>query len=444
MVTMSQEELKRFEILSKANAGFVTVKEASDALGISERQVKRLKKKVRENGATGLVHGNSGKTPSNKISDETRNTILSLRKEPGYVSSNFAHFNEYLLEEKEIDISYNTLYQMLTEEGIKSPRTRRRYKPHRRRKRKPQAGLLLQVDATPYAWFKGDRARYAIHGAIDDATGQVVALYMCKNECLHGYFEMFRIVIDGFGIPASIYADRHTIFQSPNSKKAEVDASIKVNDTQLGRALKELGINLIAARSPQAKGRIERLWNTLQDRLKVEFEISNITDIDTANKFLAKYIYKYNSYFAVEPECADSLFRKPPETTNINHMLCIKEYRIVDAGGIFSYYGKSFMIQDPLTGIIPSPHAKITVLSSPHFGIKAEFRDRILDVLPYVPPKRSTKKPENTQPKESPSQKIPPANHPWRSPFLPKKQDTIKENNSDINQILEKIFAGRK
>ena len=418
MVTMSQEELKRFEVLQKAIAGFITVKEVSAALGISERQVKRLKKKVRVKGASGLVHGNSGRSPSNKLSDEKRNIILALRKQPGYQSSNFSHFQEFLLEEKEIGISYRTLYELLKEEGIKSPRTRRRYKPHRRRKRRPQAGMLLQVDATPFAWFNGSKARFSIHGAIDDATGQVVALYMCKNECLHGYFEMFQRAFHGFGIPVSVYADRHTIFQSPNTKKAEIDASIPVNDTQLGRALKELGITLIAARSPQAKGRIERLWNTLQDRLKVEFEINKITDMDKANEFLATYIYKHNSCFAVEPECADSLFRKPRKDTDINYMLCIKENRILDAGGVFSYLGDTFKVQDAIAGISPPPRAKITVLSSPYFGIKAEYRGVILDVLPYV----SVKKTKNSELKKSYIPKPPAQNHPWRTPFLPKKR----------------------
>jgi transposase InsO family protein len=152
----------------------------------------------------------------------------------------------------------------------------------------------LRVDATPYAWFarsqapdtsKGDKRRYALCEAIDDATRRITGLYMCKNECLHGYFEMLRRTIKNHGMPVSVYADRHTIFRSPNKAKAEIDPKVNVSDTQFGGCLKELGVVLIAARSPQAKGRIERLWGTLQGRLPTEFAIRNITTIDAGGVF---------------------------------------------------------------------------------------------------------------------------------------------------------------
>jgi transposase InsO family protein len=203
------------------------------------------------------------------------------------------------------------------------------------------------MDATPYAWFSGDRGMCALHGAIDDATGQVTGLYMTKNECLHGYFETLRRTIENFGIPVSAYADRHTIFQSPNAKRHEIDASIPMNDTQFGRALKELGTTLIAARSPQAKGRVERLWGTLQDRLRVEFGIHGVKTVDEANAFLETYIYDFNARFAVEPENAQNAFRKPCENENIDHILCVKEKRAIDAGGVFSYGNKSFSGKAP-------------------------------------------------------------------------------------------------
>ena len=190
---MSRKQVIRFDVLSKANDGFITVREAADALGISERQVKRLKKKVRECGADGVIHGNSGKAPINKASKEVRSEILRIKRLPEYAKCNFVHFTEILEREHEIAVSYTTVRKTLEGDGIKSPMTKRRKKPHRRRKRRAQAGLLLQMDATPFAWFLGDRRLYALHGAIDDATSQVTGLFMTKSECLHGYFETFPL-----------------------------------------------------------------------------------------------------------------------------------------------------------------------------------------------------------------------------------------------------------
>lgn len=160
------------------------------------------------------------------------------------------------------------------------------------------------MDATPFNWF-GYGKMYSLHGAIDDATGKIVGLYMTKNECLHGYFETVRQIILNHGIPISIYSDRHAIFLSTEAKRITIEDELKgkvCNDTQFGRAMKELGITIITARSPQAKGRVERLWNTLQSRIPVEFRIANITTIDQANEFLKNYIPEFNKQFSVEPE----------------------------------------------------------------------------------------------------------------------------------------------
>lgn len=394
VIKMSQKQLNTYDIISKANAGFITVAEAQVALGLSRRQIQRLKKKVRIEGAVAVIHKNSMKVPSNKLSQEITDKIISIKKSEPYISANFNHFNELLACHHGIDISYSALYHVLKSANIHSPKTRRRFKPHRRRKRRAQQGMLLQIDATPFSWFKGDKKLYSLHGAIDDATGQITSLFLCKNECLHGYFEMLRRTILNFGIPISIYADRHTIFQSPNKAKAVFDSSIKVNDTQFGRALKELSIELIAARSPQAKGRIERLWQTLQGRLPVEFAIRDITTIDAANEFLKNYIYAFNSEFAVEALDSDNMFVKPDQSLNLDYVLCIKEKRVIDSGGIISYAGKSFMVEENMYSTMIPKGAKVNVLVSASFGIKLEYRNIVFHLLPYVPPKKTKLKQE--------------------------------------------------
>jgi transposase len=393
VISLTREQHDRLDIINKANAGFVTVKEAAEKLGISARQIQRLKKEVKDNGPAALTHKNANRVPAHALPEKTKKKIIEIRGKAGYKGSNFVHFQELLETEHNISISYNALHNLLTGEGIKSPMTRRRFKTHRRRKRRPQAGSLVQTDASSHDWL-GTGTRHALHGSIDDATGQITGLYLCKNECMLGYFEVIRRMVEVYGVPDAIYADRHTIFRSPNADKAKaVDAppGIKANETQFGRALSELRVQIIAARSPQAKGRIERLWGTLQSRLPVEFAIRGISDIDTANEFLKSYIFAFNSEFAVEPEDADNAFLPLEEGVILDHILCIKEERLLHSGHEFSYGGKRFQLEDaPYVNWLP-PKAKITVMASPSIGIKAGYLKYVFDTKP-APVKRPAKK----------------------------------------------------
>jgi hypothetical protein len=217
-----------------------------------------------------------------------------------------------------------------------------------------------------------------------------------------GYFEVVRRMVEAYGVPDAIYADRHTIFRSPNADKAKaIDAppGIKVNETQLGRALSELRIKIIAARSAQAKGRIERMWGTLQSRLPVEFAIRCINDIDTANEFLNSYIFAFNSEFAVEPEDCDNAFLPLEDGVILDNILCVKEDRILDSGHVFSYGGKRFQIEDaPYVSWLP-PKAKITVMISPRIGIRAGYLKYVFDTRP-APIKKSSKKEPAPKPEQ--------------------------------------------
>ena len=436
---MSREELLRYETIRRANDGLLTVAEAAQALGISERQAQRLKKRVQEEGAQGVKHRNAGKASVKRTAGETVQQIITLKESEVYKDCNLSHFRELLSTRHGIEISYSALLRMLAEHGIRSPMTRRRFKPHRRRKRKAQAGLLVQVDATPYQWFKGDKKYYALHGAIDDATGQITALYMCKNECLHGYYEMLRRTIENYGVPVSLYADRHTIFQSPNKSKAEIDSSVKVNDTQFGRSLKELGVELIGARSPQAKGRIERLWQTLQSRLPVEFAIEDITTLDCANQYLGKYIYAYNSEFALEPEDSQSMFHKLPAGQNLDHILCIKEERLLDSGGVMSYGGKKFKaVETNETGFIPK-NAKVYALVCARFGVKIQYRRIVFDAIPYAAPKRANTKSQSAEHTMKPPRSVPDEHYyKYGQRLFPRL--VYDESDREIQGMLEDIF----
>ena len=436
VITLSHKQLNRLDIINKTIAGYLTVSEAALSLGLSERQIKRLKKEVKHSGPAALVHKNVLRKPTNIFPDDIIQKILALKRSKPYEMANFTHFRELLQQFHGISISYSALYNLLSDNGFKSPKTRRRFKPHRRRSRCNQAGLLLQLDASPFPWL-GGKAKYALHGAIDDATGQVTALYICKNECLTGYFEVMRQIINNFGLPVSLYSDRHSIFRSPKAGNLSIEdqlAGASPNETQFGRALKELGVNIIFARSPQAKGRIERLWNTLQSRLPVEFAIRNISSVDDANFFLLDYIHSFNNLFSVLPQNLQSAFRPLPQGLNIDYCLCVKESRLLDNGGVFSFYNKSFKIDDSDLSFRFRPKSSVKVLLSPVFGIKVQYKQFILGVTRFIKPKNAANK--DFKPK---TPYVPSTDHPWR--ISPKSYPSIHDNliDPDISAILARL-----
>lgn len=440
---MSQEQLNRYHVVSMVIDGRMTVSEAAESLGLSERQIFRLKKGVMIEGPSFLIHKNTGRRPPHAISKDLAEKIVELKKSDTYKDANFLHFMELLEEHEGIKISYTPLYNILTSAGIKSPKKHRKVKNHHRRKRKPKEGMLIQMDATPFEWFGTDE-KYTLHGAIDDATGKVVGLYITNNECLQGYFEVTRQLVNSFGIPVSIYADRHTIFRSPKADKLSIEdqlAGKTANDTQFGRALKELGISLIAARSPQAKGRVERLWNTLQSRLPVEFKIAGITDVKDANEFLTSYIPKFNEKFSVVSSDVESAFRPVPDSLCIDNILCVKKSRVIDNGSVFSFYNRHYQV---ICGeqLAPIPvKSRITVMVSPVFGIKVQYKDNYYDVIPFIKHKKQ-RQAEKAQPKKK-KKYIPPKDHYYKygKKLWPKL--TFEESDQEILRMLEKIFLSK-
>ncbi|GHT75777.1 hypothetical protein FACS1894124_7560 [Spirochaetia bacterium] len=261
---MSKEELGRLTLITGSLDGKYTVSFMAKKLGISERQVKRLKRAVRENGDGAVIHGNSGRHPANYKSEELRGRIIGLKRSSNYDDANFTYFRELLLEQENIKIGYTTLSTILKDAGIVSKKTHRKGgRLFKRRKRRSAFGELLQADATPYDWW-GTGARQALHGYIDDATGRLVGLYMCQNECLQGYLEALRQVLSNYGIPIDVYTDKAGLFFVNNKKPEhwtldEQLAGKSLDKTRFGAIADELGINLIMAHSPQAKGRIERV-----------------------------------------------------------------------------------------------------------------------------------------------------------------------------------------
>ena len=379
---LKQKDLKRATLIEACIKGQCTVKQVATALGLSERRVKQIKKEVKENGVKSIQHGNRGRKPKNTISDETRKRILELRSSYEYEISNFKHFQELLKERENIDISYSALYHILRNAGIKSPKRHRKTKLHHRRKRKECEGMMLQADGTPFDWF-GNGQKYSLHGFVDDATGKITGLYMCKNECLLGYLEVLRQTLENYGIPISLYPDKYSVFFPPKKVNDHITIEEQLNGrekgiTQFGRIIEELGIEMFPASSPQAKGRIERLWETLQSRLTTEFRINNIKTIDEANTFLITYIEKYNSKFSIEASSKNNVFLKLPKRYNLDELLCVRFERTIDNAGVFSINNSKFQIMDKS---LP-PKTKVQIYISQKIGILVKSNNKVYDVQP--------------------------------------------------------------
>lgn len=442
-VLMSQRQISRYVVIQRSLEGNISVKEAAKALNLSTRQVIRLRNGVKAAGVEALIHRNQGRKPAHAVTEGLKERIVSLKLSDKYKGANFRHYQELLAKRESINASYSLIHRLLTEANIMSPKKRRRFKPHRRRSRKAQEGLMIQMDASPFQWF-GGRSMYSLHGGIDDATGKIAGLYMTKHECMQGYFETTRQILLNHGIPVSIYSDRHAIFLSTKAGKLTVEEQLEgrvCNDTQFGRAMNELGVTIIHARSPQAKGRVERLWETLQSRLPVEFKIAGINDIDQANEFLKGYIPEFNELFGVEPSKVESAFRNL-DGVDINNILCVKQKRKADAGGVFSFYGKHFKViteenQPPIPTL-----KQITVCVSSITGIRVQYNNTFYETIPFIKPKKTVV----TKPQRERQYASPPDTHyhkygKYDPELFPRL--SFEESDEEVLRMLQRIFLGK-
>jgi transposase len=331
-VTLNSEEQRRLLILNQIERGVVSVAEAAELLGISVRQVHRLRAAYRDVGAAALVHGNRGRTPAHALDPAIRQQVLTLAQTT-YPDCNHQHMSELLREREGIQISRASLRRILLDAGVTSPRTRRA-PPHRsRRARYPQEGMLLQLDASRHDWLQGRGPWLTLVGAIDDATNIVPYALFREQEDAHGYCLLMEHIVRRYGRPLAVYRDRHGIFERAPSERDTLAEQLKGTrePTQFGRMLAELDINSIAARSPQAKGRIERLWGTLQDRLVVELRLAGATTVAEANEVLWAYLPRFNDRFAVAAAEPDLAYRDLAPGSDLTRICCFKYVRTVAA-----------------------------------------------------------------------------------------------------------------
>ncbi len=421
-IFLSTKEARRVFVIEKAARGEITVREASMVLGLSERQVKRLKKGFAEAGPAALAHKNRGRPPHHTVPEALKKRIVALAT-GDFRGASHRHMAE-LLPARGIHVGHRTITRILKEAGIENQYTGRRTARRRRsRDRVPQEGLLVQADASRHDWLEGRGPWLTLHAAIDDATGKILGLYFRPNEDIVGYLHVLRQMARKHGLPRSLYTDRHTMFVSPNGKltlKEEL-AGKRVPLTQLGRVLDDLGINHIRAFSPQAKGRVERLWGTLQGRLVIELRQAQVSTIEQANAFLGPFRLRFNKRFSVAPVSSDLAFSTAPSNTDLDRILTTRLAREATNGSTISYLGRTYQMIGPHGVAGLKPKAEITVLKHLNGSLSALYRGKPYRLKHFTAPARQELPAQPMQPRK-PSGHPQPASHPWKQSYDPRRR----------------------
>lgn len=328
---MRSKEQQRATVLNGLLEGRYDAERAAALMGLSPRQVRRLAGAYRQRGPRALVHGNRGRPPAHALAAAMRSQIVEVARQAAYAGYNHTHLHEVLAEDQGVRVSRRSLTRILRAAGLRSPRRRRPRRHRQRRERSARTGMLVQVDASDHDWLEGRGPRLALVGAVDDATKEIVWAHFQAREDSAGYLLLLRETVRRTGVPLAWYSDKHGIFQR-NDKEPWTLAEIAVGrrePTQVGRALEELGITLIPADSPQAKGRVERCWETLQDRLVKELRRAGAATCDEANAVLAAYIPRYKARFALPPADAATAYRRLPHHIDLDGVCSMHYVRVV-------------------------------------------------------------------------------------------------------------------
>ena len=423
---MSEKEIKRTEIMSQVAQKQITQKVAAEQLGISIRQIKRTWKKYQEQGVEGLIHKSRGKPSHNQMSAENKKRVLDLIME-SYRDFGPTLATEKLVEIHGIKISDESVRKIMIEEGLWKQRRRRKMRVFQMRERRACFGELIQIDGSDYDWFEGRGPRCTLLVYVDDATGKLVELWFVPHESFFGYCEAARHYFERYGKPGAFYSDKHGIFHINHPNATSGDGM-----TDFGRAMNDLGIEIICANTPQAKGRVERANKTLQDRLTKELRLHNISTPEEANQWLPEFMEDYNNRFATTPR-SDANFHLPlSKTDNLDLILCRKETRTLSKNLTFQYHKTIYQIHvDRPTYAMRN--TTVTVLEKPDHEVIVLYNNRSINFDVYYQ--------QQKQAEVVPSKSIdhaminaskahtPPPDHPWR-------KFNLKSNASSKGDIL--------
>ena len=441
-VNLNMTEQDKYETIKKLVETKGNKKRAAMKLGCSERHINRMIKGYQDKGKEFFVHGNRGRKPKHALDKDVKSTIFDLYNTK-YYDANFEHYSELLCKYEGIEVSPSTVRSILMEENILSPMahrsTKKRLKKqleeqknsitskkeikeiqnkileienvHPRRPRCAYFGEMIQMDASLHKWFAGINTQ--LHVAVDDATGMIVGAYFDQQETLNGYYNVLSQILKGYGIPYMFFTDRRTVFEYKQKKSPSVEED---TFTQFGYACKQLGIQIETSSIPEAKGRVERIFRTLQSRLILELRLNGITTIEEANKFLNSFIKEFNEKFALSINNIKSVFEKQPDDEKINLTLAVLSSRKIDNGHCIKYDNKYFRLLD--SNSCPVYYYKGTsamVIKAFNKELYCTIGD-VVHALEEIPShERKSNNFDFDTPVQKPKKKyIPPMSHPWK------------------------------
>lgn len=371
-ITLSQKELQRVTVISQCVQGTLTCARAAELLDLSPRHVKRLKSRYRQGSAAALAHVSRGRPSHRRLPESTRVRILALAR-TRYTGFNDHHLHDKLVEREGFSLSRETLRRLLRREGLGSPRKRRPPSHRQRRLRSAREGQLVQLDGSPHDWLEGRGPLLTALGMQDDASGKILAAQFFLSETAQGYFHLLQNLLRRYGLPVAFYGDRSGVFvRNDDHWSLNEQLAGHRQPTQFGRALDQLGITFITAQTPQAKGRIERLWGVLQDRLTSELRLAKAGDIVTANAVLQRFIADYNRRFARNPRENEKAWRPAPQ--NLERICCFTHERIVSNDNVVQWDGQRLQIH-PQPRRFSFAGARVQICHAPDGRVSLFYRD---------------------------------------------------------------------
>jgi transposase len=391
--------------------------QAASLLGLSVRQVRRLRGTYRQRGASALVHGNRGRRAGHALDPALVARVVELAKTT-YVGFNQHHFTEALAELEGLELSRPSVHRILRAAGVAAPRHRRPPRHRRRRDRFPRVGMLLQIDGSRHDWLEGRGPYLSLVGGIDDATGLVPWAMFREQEDAQGYFQLLREVVRRYGVPLAVYSDRHGIFFKTGDRELTIEEALadRREPTQFGRLLEELGIELILARSPQGKGRVERLWGTFQDRLASELRLAKATKLAEADVVLHRYLGRHNRRFVVPAADPTPAWLPWTKGRQLDELFCFKYRRVVAND-------HTVRLRAQVIDIPPQPNrlsfAKVAVELREHFDGRLQVYyqgRRLAQTLASAPPTADRVDAHSQEPSHEPRPILPEAIHLGRRP----------------------------
>ena len=409
LLTMSKQELTRLEVMQRIKEKRLTQKEAAGMLKKSVRQIKRLFRAYKAQGAKGLISGRRGKPSNHRLDEQVEQQVLDLLKEK-YDDFGPTLAHEKLTEVHKLQLSRESVRRIMIEEGMWKPKRAKKPSAHQMRERRACFGEMIQIDGSDHAWFEERGPKCTLLVYIDDATGQLMELWFVPDETFFAYCEASRHYFERYGKPVAFYSDKHGIFRVNQEQTTGLGSGL----TQFGRAMQDLDIQIICANSPQAKGRVERANQTLQDRLVKELRLRGISDIQAGNAYLPEFRDDFNRRFAVLPRSTHDAHRPLLKTENLDLILTHQKTGTLSKNLTVQSNHVIYQIQSDRPDYAMR-NAKVTVCENAKGDVTILYRNVPLEYTIFHKPARQAEVVDTkTLDHQIKLPQPPPSNHPWR------------------------------